>query len=222
MGFAGETWSIAEVNMYKKTRRNPAGSVSALSLRRLASVCAGILAVNVIGVAGPMAAPQPPPIHGVTGTIATEGTIQETSEAGHTILVKAANGVQRLFHLNRGSTVHSGDAAGEEALRALKKGTPVVVHYTTEGDNLTAEEIDRLGDNGLKQMQGVVTAVNRGDRTISIKLADGTRQTLRLSDRAAAEAGDDIDHAGDGTVKVIVYFKDEAGQRVAHYFKRVS
>jgi len=208
--------------MYKGTRRNPAGSVSELLLRGLASVSAGLVAVNVIGAVDAKAAQQPPPIHGVTGTIATEGTIQETSEAGHTILVKAADGVERLFHLNRRSTVHSADAAGDEALRPLKKGTPVVVHYTTDGENLTAEEIDRLGDDGLKQMQGVVTAVNRGDRTISIKLADGTRQTLRLSERAATEAGEEIDHAGDGTVKVIVYFRDEAGQRVAHYFKRVS
>jgi hypothetical protein len=28
--------------------------------------------------------------------------------------------------------------------------------------------------------------------------------------------------AGDGTARVIVYYRDEAGQRVAHYFKRIS
>jgi hypothetical protein len=208
--------------MYKRTLRNPAGSVSELLLRGMAPVFAGIVAITVIGAADASAGQQPPPIHGVTGTIATEGSIQATSEAGHTVVVKAADGIERLFHVNRRSTVHSGDPAGEEALGALKKGTPVVVHYTTDGGNLTAEEIDRLDDKGLKQMQGVVTAVNRSDRTISIKLADGSRQTLRLSERAAAEAGEDIDHVDDGTVKVIVYFRDEAGQRVAHYFKRVS
>jgi hypothetical protein len=188
----------------------------------LPSISACMVAVGVIIAADASAAQQPPPVHGVTGTIATEGTIEDTSEAAHSILVKAADGVVHLFHLNRRSAVHSGDAAGDEALRALKKGTPVVVHYTTEGENLTAEEIDRLGDEGFKQMQGVVTAVNRDDRTISIRLADGARQTLRLSDRAAADVGKDIDRAGDSTAKVIVYFRDEAGQRVAHYFKRVS
>jgi hypothetical protein len=180
------------------------------------------LTIGVIGVADARAAQQPPPIHGVTGTIATEGTVQETYDGASKILVKAADGIERLFHLNRRSTVHSGDAAGDEALRSLKKGTPVVVHYTMEGENLTAEEIDRLGDEGLKQMEGVVTAVNRNERTISIRLADGTGQTLRLSDRAAADVGKEIDRAGDSTARVIVYFKDEAGQRVAHYFKRVS
>jgi hypothetical protein len=178
-------------------------------------------AISVVGVAGARAAQQPPPIHGVTGTIATEGTVQETYDGAHKILVKAADGIEHLFHLGRRSTVHSRDAAGDEALRGLKKGTPVVVHYTTDGENLTAEEIDRLGDEGLKQMEGVVTAVSRGDRTISIRLADGTQQTLRLSDRAAADVGKDM-KAGDGTARVIVYYRDEAGQRVAHYFKRIS
>jgi hypothetical protein len=182
----------------------------------------GAVAVAVTGVAGASTAQQPPPIHGVTGTIATEGTIQETYEGANKVLVKTADGLERLFHLKGRSTVHSGDAAGDEALRGLKKGTSVVVHYTTEGENLTAEEIDRLGDEGLRQVEGVVTGVNRSDRTISIRLADGTRQTLRLSERAAADVGKEIDRAGDGTAKVIVYYKDEAGQRVAHYFKRVS
>jgi len=64
--------------------------------------------------------------------------------------------------------------------------------------------------------------VNRDTRTISIKLTNGTTQTLQLSDRAASDVGKDIDRASDGTVSVMVYYKNEAGQRVVHYFKRVS
>ena len=176
----------------------------------------------VIGGANTRAAQQAPPIHGVTGTIATEGTIQEIDEGAHRILVKTADGIERLFHLGGRSAIHGGDAAGDEALRVLKKGTRVVVHYTGEGENLTAQEIDRLGDDGLKQIEGRVTAVNRDKRTISIKLANGTIQTLQLSDRAASDVGKDIDRASDGTVDVRVYYKNEAGQRVVHYFKRVS
>jgi hypothetical protein len=210
------------MNNTNRTLMKAVGLVSGSVLMGLSPVFAGMVAINVIGVADARAAQQPVPIHGVTGTIATEGTIQETYGGANKVLVKTADGIEHLFHLKGRSTVHSGDAAGDEALRGLKKGTPVVVHYTTEGEDLTAEEIDRLGDEGLRQVEGMVTGVNRGDRTISIKLADGTRQTLRLSDRAAANVGKDIDRAVDGTAKVIVYYKDEAGQRVAHYFKRVS
>jgi hypothetical protein len=208
------------MNTRHRARMNAVGLTSRSLLRGQLLVVAGMAAV--IGGGNARAAQQPPPIQGVTGTIATEGTIQETDEAAHKILVKAADGIERLFHLTGRSAVHGGDAAGDETMRTLKKGTRVVVHYTVEGEILTAEEIDRLGDEGLKQIEGKVTAVNRDKRTIAIKLANGTTQTLQLSDRAASDVGKDIDRASDGTVTVIVYYKNEAGQRVVHYFKRVS
>jgi hypothetical protein len=61
-------------------------------------------------------------------------------------------------------------------------------------------------------MEGAVTAVNPGDRTIAIRLADGTRRMLRLSDPAAANS------AG----AVVVYYTNQAGQRVALNCKRAS
>jgi hypothetical protein len=209
-------WSIAEVNMYKGTLRNPAGSVSELLLRRLAPVYAGIVAINVVGAADVRAAQQPPPIHGVTGTIATDETVEDVHEVGRGILGKVA----RLFRWRR-SVAPSGDEAGEETFAGLNTGTAVVVQNTTAGENPTAEELDRRDDEGVKRVEGVITAVNRRDRTISIRLADGTRQTLRLSDGAADGADKVVDRAGVGA-RVIVFVKGEAGERIVHYFKRVS
>ena len=174
-----------------------------------------IALVNLICI-GAAAAQQPPPIHGVTGTIATETSIDETTAAGHGILAK----VKRVLHLNGRSAV-PGAAAGEEALGGLKKGTRVVVHYAADGGNLTSGAIDRQGRDGVKQMAGSVVALNLSDRTISVKLSDDSIQTLRLSDEAAAGAKD-IDRASDTGANVIVYYRNEAGQRVAKYFKRVS
>jgi hypothetical protein len=165
-----------------------------------ASGFAVIVAVTVIGAAD-AAAQQPPPIHGVTGTIATETSIEETTAAGHGILAK----VKRALHLNGRTTVPSGDAAGAEALGGLKKGTRVVVHDTAEG---------------VKQIAGSIVALNLADRTISVRLSDDSIQTLRLSDEAAADAKD-VDRASTGA-NVIVYYRNESGQRVAKHFKRVS
>jgi len=176
-----------------------------------------VVLLDIIGAAGARAEQQPPPIHGVTGTVATEESVEEVHEAGRGILGK----VVRLFRWNRRSAVPSGDEAGDETFAGLKIGTAVVVHYPAAGENLTADEIDRLDDAGLNRIEGVVTALNRSDRTIAIRLADGTRQTLRLSDRAAAGADQSIDRAGVGA-RVILFVKDQAGERVAHYFKRVS
>ena len=154
---------------------------------------AALLGAHVIWVAE--AAQQPPPIKGVTGTIATETSIDETTAAGHGILAK----VKRALHLNGKSTVPSGDAAGEEALGGLKKGTRVVVSDAAKS---------------VKDVSGSVVALNLGERTISVRLPDDSIQTLRLSDEAEA--------AGDPGANVIVYYRNESGQRVSKHFRRVS
>ena len=155
---------------------------------------AALLAVVTIWVTE-AAAQQPPPIQGVTGTIATETSIDETTAAGHGILAK----VKRVLHLNGRSTVPSGDAAGEEALGGLKKGTRVVVSDAAKS---------------VKEVSGSVVALNLGERTISVRLSDDSIQTLRLSDEGEA--------AGDPGANVIVYYRNESGQRVAKHFRRVS
>jgi hypothetical protein len=157
-----------------------------------------LVAVNVIGVADALAQ-QPPPIHGVTGTIATDTSVQETSAAGGKLVGK----VKRILHLTGRTTVPSGDAAGEEALGGLKKGTRVVVRHAAV------------------EMSGSVVALNLADRAIVVRLSDDSIQTLRLSDEAAADA-QNIDRAGDSGTSVIVYFRNESGQRVAKAFQRVS
>jgi len=177
--------------------------------------CATIVVASLIRV-DDTAAQQPPPIHGVTGTIATDTSIQETSAAGGKIVGK----VKRILHLN-GKTGAPSDAAAEEALGGLKKGTRVVVRYAADGANLTAGAIDRQGRESLKEMSGSVVAITLEERTISVRLSDDSIQTLRLSDEAAGDA-QVIGRTADTGANVIVYYRNESGQRVAKYFKRVS
>jgi hypothetical protein len=158
----------------------------------------------------------------VEGTIALEGTVNKTYAAANTVIVKATDGVEHLFHLTRHTVVHGAKDAGDAALSGLKEGSHIVVHYAAEGGQKTAVEVDRLGDDGLAAMEGVVTRVDREGRRISIRLADGSTETLQLSERAARDVGKDVDRAAAAGAKVVVYYTDEAGRRVAHYFKRVS
>jgi hypothetical protein len=139
----------------------------------------------------------------VTGTIATEETIKDVHQAGRGIFGKVA----RLFGRNGQPPVRT-DEAGDEALAGLKTGTAVVLQDATTGGNPTIEEIDRLHAEGVKRIDGEITAVNRTERTISIRLADGTRRMLQSSDRAGAT--------------VIVVSTDAAGERVVHFFRRAS
>ena len=177
-----------------------------------------VLAANVIGAADARAEQQPPPIDGVTGTVATEESKKDVHEAGRGVLGKVA----RLFGVGRRSSGPASLEGGEETLAGMKTGTAVLIRTTTGGENTTGEEIERLDDEGVKPMEGVVTAITRRDRTISIRLADGTRRMLRLSNRIVDEVDADIDRAGDGTARVILFVKDEAGERVVRYIKHIS
>jgi hypothetical protein len=155
-----------------------------------------------------------PPIPGVTATAAVEGTVEKTG--ADAIAVKTADGIEHLFHVTKRTVVHGAAATGE-ALSGLEKGSLVVVHYTSEGADTTAVEVDRIGDGGLLEMRGVVTDLDRDARRLSIQLADGTPETLQLSDRAARD--------GDKTVKtgstIVTYYTYDDGTRVTHYMRTI-
>jgi len=171
------------------------------------------LVLAITGAATARAEQQPPPIDGVTGTVATEESKKDVKEAGRGVFGKMA----RKLGLGKDKEVPSTPEGGEDILAGMKPGTAVVIHTTTAGESATAEEIDRLDAEGVKPVEGVITSVNRTDRTIAIRLADGTRRMLRLSAHAADEVDTDID----ATAKVVLYVKDVAGERVVQYIKRV-
>jgi len=181
-------------------------------------VTAGLLLIGTAAVG----AQQPPPIDGVTGTVALEGTVEKTYEGLNTVVVKTVDGIEHFFRLTERTVVHGGKAAGDDVLRGLDQGSRVVVHYTADGERKTADEVDRVAADGLKTVEGVVTNVDRRAKTMSIRLADGGRQTFRLTERAAADVGKDGDGAAAGTVRVVVYVNDEAGRPIAHFFERIS
>ena len=56
---------------------------------------------------------------------------------------------------------------------------------------------------------------------MAVKTADGTVETYKLTDRAAKDAGKDIAEGTEKSAKVTVYYTDEAGHKVAHFFKKV-
>jgi hypothetical protein len=164
----------------------------------------------------------PPPVPVVQGTMALEGTTKSVYAAAHIVIVKTIDGVEHVIHYTKDLLVHGGKGGGVDALQGLAEGSTVVVHYTATGAEETAQEIDRVGDKGLKTTEGVVARVDRLRKQITIKYANGKSETLQLTDRAAAEAEKDIDEASGGATKVVVYYSDEAGRKVAHYFRKIS
>jgi ABC-type Fe3+-hydroxamate transport system substrate-binding protein len=79
-------------------------------------------------------------------------------------------------------------------------------------------------------VEGLVTKSDRGAKTMVIKAADGTEHTLHLVERtvvhggketehATEDAGRDTEDAAKQSARATVYYSEEAGHKVAHFFK---
>jgi hypothetical protein len=154
---------------------------------------------------------------------AVKGKVEKIDHTAKTIVVKAEDGTEHTFHFVGRTAVHGTEmavAAAKESFHGLKEGSDVVVHYTAKGSEETAEEIDHVGEGGLKTVEGTVTHLDRGTKTVAIKTEDGTETAFRLSDHAAEDAGKDISEGAEKSGKVTVYYTERAGHKVAHYFSK--
>jgi hypothetical protein len=149
-------------------------------------------------------------------TNAVEGIVRKSDAAAGTLIVHAADGVDHLVHVTKDTVVH-GKVATTDLFDGLEEGRHVIVHYATAGEQKTAVEVDRIGDDGLAMMEARVIHINRAKKELTVKLADGSKQTLRLTDRAASEGEEAAAEASD----VAMYYTTEAGERVVHFFKRI-
>ena len=97
----------------------------------------------------------------------------------------------------------------------MKEGDEVVVHYTEKGAVKTAHEVDHIGEGGLKTTEVTVKSVDHAAKTVTVKTAEGAEETYHLTGDAAVETGKGLDKAG----KVTIYYSEEGGKKIAHFFK---
>ncbi len=62
-------------------------------------------------------------------------------------------------------------------------------------------------------------AVSHNGKTVVVKTATGAEETFHLSDQAAEDAGKDISRDTEKSSKVAVYYSEEGGKNVAHFFQ---
>ena len=158
------------------------------------------------------------PRHGVL-----VGTVLKVDDAAKTVVVKLADGTEQTLHFVKTTTVHGAEdtaAGAKDAFGGLKEGTEVAVHYTAQGSVETAEDVDDIGKGGLKATEATVTHVNRGAKTLAVKTADGTQEVYGMTSSAARDAGKNIAAGAGKSSKVTVYYTEEAGHKVAHFFKK--
>jgi hypothetical protein len=146
----------------------------------------------------------------------------KVDSAAKTVVVKAADGTEHTLHFVKRTTVHGAQdtaVAAKDAFHGVKEGGEVAVHYTAKGAEETAEEVDNIGKDGLKVTEATVSHIDRGAKTLAVKTADGAEVTYRLTDSAAKNAGRDIKDGAEKATKVTVYYTEEGGHKVVHFFK---
>lgn len=173
----------------------------------------------VLSVASPMHAQNRPPL---TEPVALEGTMKSFYKGAKVVIVTTMDGVEHVYRFTKDLIVHGGRKPGVDALEGLREGTTVVIHEDAGGEQASAEEIDVLGDDGLKISEGIVTDIDRGKKEITIRYDNGQIETLQMTTRAAAESTPDLDEASNQPTRIVVYYSDEEGNKIAHYFRKVS
>jgi len=150
-------------------------------------------------------------------TGAIHGVITKLDRATTSIAVKTADGTEHTIKVAEATPVHG----VKDGMAGLKTGSEVVVHYTTKGTEKSAVELDTVGKEGLKATEGTVTKLDRKAKTLTVKTADGTEETYKLSAHATKDAGKDIAAGSEKSAKVTVYYTEDAGKKVAHFFEKM-
>jgi hypothetical protein len=156
---------------------------------------------------------------------AVHGTISKLDSATKTAVIKTKDGTEHSIKFVDKTTVHGVEATGtgaKDAFHGLAEGSEVVAHYTTKGTEKTAVEIDKVGKDGIKSVDGTITHIDHAGKTMTVKAADGTEDTFRLSGHATADAGKDIAKGSEKSAKVTVYYTEDAGKKVAHFFEKIA
>jgi hypothetical protein len=149
---------------------------------------------------------------------AVVGTVKAVDKGTKTAVVKTAEGTEHTFHFVGRTVAHGAEATAKgskDAFQEMKEGDEVVVHYTVKGTEKTAVEVDHLGKDGLKMSVVAVKSVDHGAKTVTGKTAEGAEETYHLTDHAVRETGKGLKEGG----KTTVYYTEEAGKKIAHYFK---
>jgi hypothetical protein len=149
---------------------------------------------------------------------AVVATVKTVDHGTKTVVVKTKDGTESTIRYTGRTISHGAEATAkgtQDAFEGVKEGDEVVVHYTEKGGVKTAEEVDHVGKEGLKMSEAAVKSIDRGAKTVTVKTADGAEATYHVSDRALKETGRGLEKGG----KVTVYYTEDAGKKVAHFFK---
>jgi hypothetical protein len=155
---------------------------------------------------------------------AVHGTVTKVDSASKTMVVKTKDGTEHTLHFADKTVVHGAHDTAEgtkDTFHGIGEGSEVVAHYTEHGAEKTAVEVDRVGKDGVKTVDGTVSKVGEGGKVVVVKTADGTEETFRVVGHDTAASAEEIGKGADKSAKVTVYYTEKAGKKVAHFFEKL-
>ena len=161
---------------------------------------------------------------------AVSGTVTKVDKKAKTLTVKTEDGTENLFKYSDKTTVHGYHDASKMAKAGAadtyfegKEGSHVIIRYTEKGADKAALSVEDFGKEGLKEGRGTVTKVDKAAHTVTVKTEDGTESTYSLGRDAAVDTEKGVVKGTDYTAKegdkVVVHYSEDAGNKVAHFFR---
>jgi VCBS repeat-containing protein len=148
---------------------------------------------------------------------AVHGTVTKIDSTTKTMVVKTKDGTEETVHYTDKTAVWGADktaAGAKDTVKGVEVGSEVVVKYTGKGADKSATAVEKVGKDGLKAMDGTVEKVGKDGKTVVVKSADGTEHTFEVAGKGTAEGAT---KAG----KTTVYYTEEGGKKVAHFFEKL-
>jgi hypothetical protein len=142
------------------------------------------------------------------------GTVTKVDSTTKTVVVKTADGTEHAIKVT-GQTTYKGTKAGVDG---LKDGTEVVARTTGKGLDETGVEIGKIGKESVKVTKGTIVKVDDGTKTVVVKTADGTEKTFDFTENAGKDMGKAVGAGTEKGAKVTVYYTEESGKKIAHFF----
>lgn len=174
-----------------------------------------ILASSCLATATQVAAQTAPPVQ---GTIAPDDTTRKVYAAGHVVIVGVLDGVDHAMEFAK--NLFGGKPPAVDPLSGLREGTTVVVR---EARGMRAPRGgSREADNGLMATEGMVTAIDRLRKNVTVRFDDGKKEALRLAGHQPADAGKEVDAAGLAEGLVALSYPDDKGERIDRLFTKAK
>jgi hypothetical protein len=143
------------------------------------------------------------------------GTVKKVDKTTKTVVVKTKDGTEHTVKVASDDTVKG----TKDGFDGIKEGSEVVVRSTGQGAEATVNGIGTVGKDGMKVTKGTVEKVDDGTKTVVLKSADGTEKTFEYSGNALKDSGKAVGKGTEKGAKVTVYYTEEAGKKIAHFFE---